>query len=186
MSLYSANWLVSTLKATRLTATTATTIPELIGLNFDEKDALVIERNQRNDTIHYWVKDSLLYKQDTLAMSIKYLYTDTLNQLVPRTDTLRLVTKNAKKQPQPKKGKKSKTEETDSIPTVFLDIQTKASSSMNVYDYVSFIFPEPVDTIDVSAIHLNMKVDTLWQEVPFTLLNLQRVNPKSYQIMYSS
>ena len=43
------------------------------GLNFDEKDAFVIEKNQRNDTIHYWVKDSLLFKQDTLAMSLTYL-----------------------------------------------------------------------------------------------------------------
>ena len=71
----------------------ADTLPVLKGLNFDEKDAFVIEKNQRNDTIHYWVKDSLLFKQDTLAMSLTYLYTDTLNQLVPRTDTLNLVSK---------------------------------------------------------------------------------------------
>ena len=37
-------------------------MPVLKGLNFDEKDAFVIEKNQRNDTIHYWVKDSLLFK----------------------------------------------------------------------------------------------------------------------------
>ncbi len=35
----------------------ADTLPVLKGLNFDEKDAFVIEKNQRNDTIHYWVKD---------------------------------------------------------------------------------------------------------------------------------
>ncbi len=71
----------------------ADTLPVLKGLNFDEKEAFVIEKNQRNDTIHYWVKDSLLYKQDTLALSLTYLYTDTLNQLIPRTDTLKLVSK---------------------------------------------------------------------------------------------
>lgn len=64
------------------------------GLNFDEKDAFVIEQTTgRNDTIHYWIKDSLLYQQDTLRMSLTYLYTDTLEQLVPRTDTLRIVSK---------------------------------------------------------------------------------------------
>ncbi len=165
-------------------AAKADSVPELVGLNFDEKDALIVEKNPRNDTIHYWVKDSLLYKQDTLALSIKYLYTDTLNQLVPRTDTLRLVTRNAKKQPQSKKGKKGKTEETDSIQTVFMDVQTKASSSMNVYDYVSFIFPEPVETIDVSAIHLNMKVDTLWQEVSFTF-EQDSMNLRKYNLLYN-
>ena len=168
-------------KFTLYFAAKADTLPELKGINFDETDALIVEKNLRNDTINYWVKDSLLYKQDTLALSIKYLYTDTLNQLVPRTDTLRLVAKNAVKKPQPKKGKKGKEEENDSIvKTVFLDIQTKAAGSMNVYDYISFIFPEPVDTIDLSAIHLSMKVDTLWQEVPFEFeqdsLNLRKFN----------
>ena len=56
-----------------------------------------------NDTIHYWIKDSLLYQQDTLRMSLSYLYTDTLNQLVPRTDTLRIVSKVSWKKLQEKK-----------------------------------------------------------------------------------
>ena len=86
----------------------ADTLPVLKGLNFDEKDAFVIEKNQRNDTIHYWVKDSLLFKQDTLAMSLTYLYTDTLNQLVPRTDTLNLVSKQKYKKEEPDKDKKKK------------------------------------------------------------------------------
>ena len=85
----------------------------LKGLNFDEKEAFVIEKTQRNDTIHYWVKDSVLYKQDTLALSLTYLYTDTLNQLVPRTDTLRLVSKQklVKEEPEKKKKKKKKDDE---------------------------------------------------------------------------
>lgn len=69
----------------------ADSLPLLTGLNFDEKDAFVVEQTTgRNDTIHYWVKDTLLCRQDTLCMSLTYLYTDTLNQLVPRTDTLRM------------------------------------------------------------------------------------------------
>ena len=73
-------------------------------MNFDEKDAFVIEQTTgRNDTIHYWIKDSLLYQQDTLRMSLSYLYTDTLNQLVPRTDTLRIVSKVSWKKLQEKK-----------------------------------------------------------------------------------
>ncbi len=63
----------------------ADSLPLMKGLNFDEKDAFVIEQTTgRNDTIHYWIKDSLLYQQDTLRMSLSYLYTDTLEQLVPQ------------------------------------------------------------------------------------------------------
>ena len=53
----------------------ADSLPVLKGLNFDEKDAFVIEKTFRNDTIHYWIRDSLLYQQDTLTLSLNYLYT---------------------------------------------------------------------------------------------------------------
>ena len=124
----------------------ADTLPVLKGLNFDEKDAFVIEKNQRNDTIHYWVKDSLLFKQDTLAMSLTYLYTDTLNQLVPRTDTLNLVSKQKYKKEEPdkdkKKKKKKKGEEDEPEPTKFLPVNVNAPSSMDVYGSIRLYFFE--------------------------------------------
>lgn len=153
-------------KFTLYFASKADTLPVLKGLNFDEKDAFIIEKGFRNDTIHYWIKDSLLYKQDTLAMSLSYLYTDTLNQLVPRTDTLRLVAKQQfKKAEAPKKKKKKDEDEPE--PTLFLPVNTRASSAMDVYDYISLTFDEPVASFDTAAIHLREKVDTLWKDVPF-------------------
>lgn len=72
----------------------ADSLPLLKGLNFDETDAFIVEKpTGRIDTLQYWIRDSLIYKMDTLKMSLTYLYTDTLNQLVPRTDTLKLVSK---------------------------------------------------------------------------------------------
>lgn len=161
----------------------ADTLPELKGLNFDEKDAFIIEKNQRNDTIHYWVKDSLLYKQDTLALSLTYLYTDTLNQLVPRTDTLKLVSKQktlTKEEPQKKKKKKKKDDEEEPEPTKFLPVSVSAPSSMDVYGYISLSFEEPIASYDSAAIHLRQKVDTLWKDIPFEFeqdsLNLKKFN----------
>ena len=149
----------------------ADTLPVLKGLNFDEKDAFVIEKNQRNDTIHYWVKDSLLFKQDTLAMSLTYLYTDTLNQLVPRTDTLNLVSKQKYKKEEPdkdkKKKKKKKGEEDEPEPTKFLPVNVGAPSSMDVYGSISLSFEEPIASFDTATIHLRQKVDTLWKDIPF-------------------
>ena len=68
----------------------ADTLPVLKGLNFDEKDAFIIETTPRNDSICYWIKDSLVYQMDTLEVQLDYLYTDTLNRLVPKTDTIYL------------------------------------------------------------------------------------------------
>lgn len=161
----------------------ADTLPELKGLNFDEEDAFIIEKNQRNDTIHYWVKDSLLYKQDTLALSLTYLYTDTLNQLIPRTDTLKLVSKQktlTKEEPQKKKKKKKKDDEDEPEPTKFLPVNVSAPSSMDVYGYISLSFEEPIASYDSAAIHLRQKVDTLWKDIPFEFeqdsLNLKKFN----------
>lgn len=94
----------------------ADTLPLLKGLNFNEEDAFVIEQpTGRNDTIHYWIKDSLLYKQDSLKMSITYLYTDSLKRLVPRTDTLNVLAKltydKQQKQKQEAKEKEQKERE---------------------------------------------------------------------------
>ena len=167
-------------------ANKADTLPTLKGLNFDEKEAFVIESSLHRDTIHYWIKDSLLYKQDTLKLSLQYLYTDTANQLVPRIDTIRLVPKNVKKQPvESKRSKRNKKDDEDDEKeqTVFMQVVTKAPPTMNVYDYVSFTFPEPVASIDTSTIHLNLKVDTLWQEVPF-VFEQDSLNLRKYNLLY--
>ena len=173
----------------------ADTLPVMKGLNFDEKDAFVIEKNQRNDTIHYWIKDSLLYKQDSLKMSITYLYTDSLKRLVPRTDTLNVLAKltydkqqkqkqEAKEKEQKEREKKKKKlkegEVEEPEPTEFLAVDVYAPSAIDVYDYLTLSFTEPVASIDTTAFHLKLKVDSLWQDIPFDFmrdsLDLKRYN----------
>ncbi len=68
-------------------------LPDIQGLNFDAAQAFVIEKNKDNDTITYWIRDSLIYNNDTLQFTMSYNYTDTLGQLVPRTDPLKLVSR---------------------------------------------------------------------------------------------
>ncbi len=69
------------------------TLPEIEGLNFNADNAFVVESNENKDTITYWIRDSLIYNKDTLQMVLTYNYTDTLNQLVPKSDTLSLWSK---------------------------------------------------------------------------------------------
>lgn len=157
------------------------TLPVLKGLNFDEKEAFLIEKSGRNDTIHYWVKDSALYKKDTLSMSLSYLYTDTLNHLVPRVDTLNLV---SKLKIAPKEEVKKKKKKGEDKPIVqFLTVNVHAPSSMDVYDIISLSFDEPVATYDTSAIHLRQKVDTIWKDIPF-VFERDSANLKQYNLYY--
>lgn len=172
----------------------ADSLPLLKGLNFDEHDAFVIEQGTgRNDTLHYWIKDSLIYRQDTLKMSLTYLYTDSLKQLVYRTDTLKLLSKlsygkqqkqkqeaKEKEQKDREKRKKKKNDEPEKPDVEFLPMEVYAPSAMDVYDYITLTFNEPVADVDTTAIHLRQKVDTLWQDVPFDFsrdsIDLKRYN----------
>lgn len=169
----------------------ADTLPTLRGLNFDETDAFIVEKpTGRIDTLHYWIRDSLLYKQDTLKMSLTYLCTDTLNQLVPRTDTLRLVSKQRpksekelekeRKEKEKERERRKKKGEEEKPDTKFLPMEVYAPSSLDIYDYLTVGFQEPVALLDTAAFHLRQKVDTLWNDVPFDMeqdsLDLKRYN----------
>lgn len=170
----------------------ADTLPLLKGLNFDERDAFIIEQTTgRNDTLHYWIKDSLLYKQDTLKMSLSYLYTDSLKQLVPRTDTLRLVSKlkpktekekeKEREEKEKEKEKRRKKGEVEKPDIEFLPVDVYAPSAMDVYDYITLTFNEPLASLDTAAIHLKQKVDTIWQDVPFDF-NRDSLDFKRYNV----
>ena len=172
----------------------ADTLPTLKGLNFNEENAFVVEANEGNDSICYWIKDSLVYQQDTLILQADYLYTDTLNRLVPKTDTLYLANKLTKAQREKlqkqeeekkekerkKRAKKGNDEEPEAIP--FLKMNVDAPSTMDVYKNIALTFDEPVARIDTSAIHLNVKEDTLWVSTPF-LFVADSVTPRKYDIL---
>ena len=63
-------------------------LPEIKGLNFNEKNAFVVEPSLNQDTITYWLRDTMLVNQDTLHMQVSYLANDSLGKLVKQTDTL--------------------------------------------------------------------------------------------------
>lgn len=158
----------------------ADSLPTLKGLNFDETDAFVIEQTTgKNDSLHYWIKDSLIYQLDTLSFTLSYLYTDSLKRLMPRTDTLNLVSKlrpksekeleKERKEREKELEKKRKRGDADTIQTKFLPLDVYAPSAMDVYDYLTFTFKEPLAALDTASIHLSQKVDTLWESREFTL-----------------
>ena len=172
----------------------ADTLPTLTGLNFDAKDAFIIEPNEGNDSICYWIKDSLVYQMDTLTMQIDYLYTDSLNQLVPKTDTIylankitreqreKLAKKEAEEKEKERKKKEKKGETIEPEKTPFLKMNVDAPSAFDINKNIALSFEEPVIKIDTSAIHMSVKVDTLWQDIPF-LFMADSVLPRKYEIL---
>ena len=172
----------------------ADTLPTLKGLNFDERDAFIIEKTDRNDSICYWIKDSLIYQMDTLEIQMDYLATDTLDRLVPQTDTLflankltraereKLEAKAAEEKEKERKKKEKKGEKIEPEPTKFLTLNVDAPSAFDLDRNVYLSFDEPVASIDTAAFHMEIKKDSLWEEIPFLFVS-DSVLPRKYEIL---
>lgn len=72
------------------------TLPKITGLNFNSDNAFVIENSERNDTITYWIRDSLIYNIDTLELNLDFYATDTLGMLSLQREPLYLVSRLTK------------------------------------------------------------------------------------------
>ena len=155
-------------------------LPLLTPLNFPQDDAYIVQASADYDSITYWMKDSLVYYQDTLSFALTYEYTDTAGLLVPRTDTLNLVPKKTrakilqeeeKKRKEAEKEREKRMKRGDTIPEVkpqpqYLSIKIKGGTSMDLNRNVLIDFNEPIAQYDVEGIHLQKKVDTLWVDEP--------------------
>lgn len=161
------------------------TLPVIRGLNFDEQDAFMIERSIGNDTIVYWMHDSLLYYRDTLSVSLEYPALDSAGSPVSKIDTLILVPLKSRARILSDAAKKSEEDakerekdlrrlerQGDSIGMArlfevkkkFLNIQMNVSGGMSLDKVVTFETPEPVlPFIADSVIHVAHKVDSIFE-----------------------
>ncbi len=150
-------------------------LPTIRGLNFNSDNAFIVETNAKKDSITYWLRDTLLVNQDTLSFEMNYLMTDSLGQLVSKTDTIEALAKTpyAKRVKAQQKEyeswfklqeKKRKREEPyDSIyPTKPLEPKYSVAQAMDPNRPINIEIPTPPATLDTAGIHLYTKIDTLW------------------------
>ncbi|MDF9830501.1 Ig-like domain-containing protein [Parabacteroides sp. PF5-6] len=140
------------------------TVPLPVPVNFEPQDSswYYIQTADMGTTVNFWITDSTVWKQDSLQLSFTYPKSDSLNILVPQTDTIQA---NMRRRPEEKKKSKKKTEEPE--PIQFLEMAVSTSSSMNNFDTLFVTFNEPVLEVSKDLFFLNQLVDTLWVPVDF-------------------
>ena len=170
-------------------------LPEIKGLNFNEKNAFIVEPSLNQDTITYWLRDTTLVNQDTLHMQVSYLASDSLGKLVRQTDTLEVLSKvpyekrlkqykeeyDKWKKQQEKNKKKGEPYQTE-YPTTPLEVRIKNGTQIAPDENPTFILPSPVAVCDTSKIHLYEKVDTLWQRAKYQFGSVPGI-PRQYKIV---
>lgn len=158
-------------------------VPTIKGLNFEEKGAFVEQRNLTNDSLVYWLTDSTLLRQDTLTLAYTYeAWDDSLARSYLRTDTLSLTpriswerrikeeNKNREKWEKQRERRHKRGDYSQEQPPVeFLPIKSESSTSLAPDQNLYLTFGEPFGSLPRSALHLRLKVDTLYQEAPYEL-----------------
>ena len=117
------------------------------------------------DTLTYWISDTSLVSLDSITLEATYLRTDTLDNLVWGTDTLKFNMRPKKKKKEKKKKKKDD-EEADTIPPVpHMELRMLSGSSQDLHKGLTLSAGSPVVRFDTAAIHLEIQVDTLWYRI---------------------
>jgi len=171
-------------------STKADTLPILKLLNTsrageESEKWSVLQASPTLDTLRYWITDTSLVALDTLMIEARYIRTDTLDQLSWTTDTLRMVTKNARmrrKRAQEEAKELAKLREdhrrelarqgvgldsldaADTIPPPPPPISFKASSPTSQDLNLPLVFQSatPVASVDTTAFHLEEMIDSVW------------------------
>ena len=168
-------------------------MPEIEGLNFDERDAFLLEASDQLDTLRYWLKDTLLINQDSLRMQLRFLATDSTGILETKTDTITVLSKEPyakrmkewqkereKWEKQQEKARKKGMDVQEEMPSTPLDLKVNIKSDMMPDNSITLESATPILRIDTTKIHLAVKRDTLMDEKPF-ILRCEKVDVEGWE-----
>lgn len=163
-------------------------VPVIHGINFDERGsdglgAFVEQRSAGNDTLVYWLRDTLLMQQDTLRFVYDFMmWDDSLQQHVLTSDSLELVSKTSWKkrldakekederwQKQLEKRHKRGDYSQEERPIEFMKLTSSAGGTLPPNKNITLTFDHPVQSIDEDGIHLMLMVDSIGTPADYEL-----------------
>ncbi|MGN0220717.1 MAG: Ig-like domain-containing protein [Prevotella sp.] len=154
-------------------------LPVVKGLNFDAEKAFFVEASPKKDTLTYWLRDTTLINRDSLEMVLSYYATDTTGMFVMKADTLtaipkmsferreKLRLKELEKWEKQQEKKKKRREAYDSIyPVENVKVKMLSKQVMDPDKNVVLEMETPLAFCDTASIHLKIKVDSLFEDIP--------------------
>ncbi|MDL2252364.1 DUF2141 domain-containing protein, partial [Odoribacter sp. OttesenSCG-928-J03] len=140
------------------------------------------EQSVGKDTINIWIKDTIVYKRDSLKFAFSYLRSDTNNMYTTYHDTSRFVFKSKTKLSQSKKKKKDDEEGVKDVSRK-IAIVTNQSSTQDINKGIAFVFDRPIIGDSIRNIRLEEKVDTLYYERKFDIKQ-DSIYLRTYRMSY--
>ena len=193
--------------------TKADSIPKIEAVGFEDlKDWYVVEKSAKNDSVTFWITEPSLLSLDSLRIAATYLRTDSAKNLTEITDTLRFfysrdlknALANAAKERQKEIEEKEKEREKaikeaekkgeeyidtivdEPIKPLPLTLKMLSSSTQEVYLPIFMEFDTPLSRLDSNAFHLEVQIDSVWNEVnkPYKVAPVDTNNPRKLMIEY--
>lgn len=158
-------------------------VPIIHGINFDATDAFVEQRSVGNDTLVYWLRDTLLMQQDTLLFAYDFMsWDDSLQLHRLTTDTLQLTAKTpwkkrlAEREKEEEKWQKALERRhkrgdftQEERPLEFLKMNCPVGATLPPNQNVMLTFDVPIASIDLEGVHLDLMEDSIGTPAPFLL-----------------
>lgn len=143
------------------------TLPHLNPLGFQWNSPPLLQQSQHNDTLTYWLTDTIAEKNASLRFVLYYEKSDSIGKLVPAIDTLTLtwheITSNKKANPATlNKKDKNKLPKPETIL-----LNNNIVPVMEMDEPIRFNVDVPILHVDTTKIHFYQKVDTLWKPAAF-------------------
>jgi len=139
----------------------------------------LFEYSANRDTVNLWITDTTISRSDTLEFQLNYQVLDSMKNMVFKTDTLELFYKK----PERKERKRKKDEESTQKEIQHFSFKGNGKEGFDVYRKLVLEVPEPLAAFDYSKVHLTQKVDTVEQELEFTIQS-DSINLRRYRITY--
>lgn len=147
--------------------------PTITLLDDSIENPFLKEITHKTDSLVFWVKDSLLFKKDSIHIAVSYLKTDSAGNHINQLDSLYLIYRETKA------SKRKKEYENK-----FLEFSHNIGRNLEVYDTVRFQFKEPIKEIVKDSIKLSLKVDTLLQDVNYKIVFDDSICKKNMYIVF--
>ncbi len=135
-----------------------------------EKEWYIKEVSLNNDSITYWLKDSSIYKKESLVFAITYQKEDSNLVYQWNTDTLNL---------RFFEQKKKKREQVDTSLKYNLNIKNRGTLDLN--SQLNFLFETPLQSYDTSKINLFAVIDTVEFQVAYNFTK-DSIKLRKYQL----
>jgi uncharacterized protein (DUF2141 family) len=137
---------------------------KIVGGEHDGEDLTkhaLLQKTETNDSLVYWLRTPEVLNRDSLRLSVRHEALDSLQQICWQTDTLKFFWKEPKNKDKNKNKKKE--EENDSVPHIeFTDLAVTTQAKHEVYNPLMIQTKDPIDSIDIAGIHLEVMPDSTW------------------------